>query len=208
MNIKPNNRGQTFYKLVGEIFNSCYISKFETSNSQVQLHDIINYLVVASKIDTRMTMATSKVNSKKTEGLLIALEKRIKEASNKVNMEMKKDHQMIDSLTKTEEKYLHKFQDLKKPCLAMAEHNNMKRMVDATENHDSLKDTSAISSDSTLLPRELFPQRTESNSSSNESSCDSKNHKKFVRKVTDLREEKLRKIMGNIKESMKRRESF
>jgi hypothetical protein len=155
-----------------------------------------------------MTMTTSKGNQKKAEGLLIALEKRIKEASNKVSTEMQKDHEMITNLTKTEETYLQKFQELKKPYLAMTEHKNMKRMVDVTENQNSLKDASAISSESTLSPRELFPNA--SNSSSNESSCDSTNHHtKFIRKVTTLREEKLRNIMGNIKESMKqRRESF
>jgi hypothetical protein len=37
-------------------------------------------------------------------------------------------------------------------CLAMAKHNHMKRMVDATENQYSLKDTSASSLESTLFP--------------------------------------------------------
>jgi hypothetical protein len=133
-------------------------------------------------------MTLSTVNRKKTKEFIIVIERRPAEASQKVNAEIKKSHEMINNIKKKEDKYINGFQFLKKPCLGLAGYVR-NTTADITEDEDSLvKDISAISSESRLSPLELFLTRNGSNSSLNASSF--QNHMHFIECMEDYGEYK------------------
>jgi hypothetical protein len=156
----------------------------------------------------RETMLNAKSIAVK-EAKIAELQKRLTDASKALEIALKGDNDLISSLEKKEEHYHILVQDLKESSFESYRRvpEVLGKILEKDDHGNVGKDKSTISSESILFPRQLFPERDES-SSSIESSIASNKHRSFVRKVTTLREEKLRKIMGDMKASMQRRESF
>mmetsp|Transcript_26495 Transcript_26495/g.49458 ORF Transcript_26495/g.49458 Transcript_26495/m.49458 type:complete len:135 (+) Transcript_26495:215-619(+) len=114
------------------------------------------------------------------------VERRLKTASKALHSERTKTDELLTKIEKREERYRRGFSDLKRPCMEMAsgissdtDKGKLEALV-GTQTFD-------VSTESDLFPRRLFPTRS---NSSNESSSGSKNQKEFIRRVTDLKEEK------------------
>lgn len=127
--------------------------------------------------------------------------RRLREASQSVELELQADRKAVSDIEKEEDNIRFAFGKMNKPFLEMTMETGTRSMAESIE-----KRKLDISTESTLLPRQLFPKEVGTSETTDESPSSDK-RMETIRQKTDARAEKLRSIIKEIKDSMRRRGS-